>query len=317
VNLAKLDFNLLKMLDALLKDRSVSKAAERLNLSQPTVSHGLKRLREQLNDQLMVRSPRGMDPTPYAESLIDPLSKILTIIEQDILRQDRFDPKTHKRAFTVGVDTHLANTFIPPLVLSILKQAPSCSVHSLLLPADFQHRPFLEGSIDLAIGRASNNPVKMSREFLFRDEFCGIVRKGHPMYKKAISLKELANDFNHIRHYVKGEATTVLDDLLADHQLKRHCPVTISDLQGLNEILLHSDLILVGAVKQILATVDRLNIELPYDIIELPPAVTQRCSSNVDMFWRPQHTSDPAQQWLREHIRTIGSTIASTRIRPE
>ena len=77
MDLAKLDFNLLKVLDALLKDRSVSKAADRLNLSQPTVSHALKRLREQLNDQLLVRSARSMDPTPYAESLIDPLSKIL------------------------------------------------------------------------------------------------------------------------------------------------------------------------------------------------------------------------------------------------
>ncbi|MDG2045634.1 MAG: LysR family transcriptional regulator [Halioglobus sp.] len=313
--LAKLDFNLLKVLDALLKDRSVSKAADRLSLSQPTVSHALKRLREQLNDPLMVRSSRGMDPTPYAESLIDPLSKILTIIEQDILRQDLFDPKTNKRAFTVGVDTHLANTFIPPLVLSILKEAPGCSVHSLLLSANFQHRPFLEGNIDLAIGTASNNPIRMSREFLFRDEICGIVRKGHPMYKKKISLKELANNFNHIRHYVKGETTTVIDDLLADHQLLRHCPVTISDLQGLNEILLHSDLILVGAVKQVLATIDRFNIELPYDIIKLPSAVTERCSSNVDMFWRPQHTTDPAQQWLREHVRTIGSMIASMSIK--
>ena len=316
MDLAKLDFNLLKVLDALLKDRSVSKAADRLNLSQPTVSHALKRLREQLNDQLMVRSSRGMDPTPYAESLIDPLSKILTIIERDILRQDLFNPKTNKRAFTVGVDTHLANTFIPPLVLSILKEAPGCSVHSRLLPADFQHRPFLEGNIDLAIGTASNNPIRMSREFLFRDEICGIVREGHPMYKRKISLKELANDFNHIGYYVKGETTTVIDDLLADHQLVRHCPVTVSDLQGLNEILLHSDLMLVGAVKQVLAIIDRFNIDLPYHIIRLPPVVTERCSSNVDMFWRPQYSNDPAQQWLRQHVREIGSTIASTRIRP-
>ena len=316
MDLARLDFNLLKALDALLKDRSVSKAADRLNLSQPTVSHALKRLREQLNDQLLVRSARSMDPTPYAESLIDPLSKILTIIERDILRQDPFDPKTSERDFTVGVDTHLANTFIPPLVLAILKKAPGCSVHSRLLSADFQHRPFLEGDIDLAIGTASNNPIRMSREYLFRDEICGIVRKGHPMFKRSISLKELANDFDHIGYYIKGETTTIIDDLLADHQLERHCSVTVSDLQGLNEILLHSDLMLVGPVKQVLATIDRFNIDLPYHIIKLPPVVTERYASNVDMFWRPQHSSDPAQQWLREQVRAIGSTIASTKIRP-
>ena len=78
-------------------------------------------------------------------------------------------------------------------------------VHSRLLAADFQHRPYIEGSIDLAIGTASNNPIKLSREFLFRDEICGIVRSGHPKYKKKISLKELANNFEHIGYYIKGE----------------------------------------------------------------------------------------------------------------
>ena len=136
------------------------------------------------------------------------------------------------------------------------------------------------------------------------------------MYKRKISLKELANDFNHIGHYIKGETTTIIDDLLADHQLQRHCPVTVSDLQGVNEILLHSDLMLVGAVKQVLATIDRFNIDLPYHIIKLPPVVTERYASNVNMFWRPQHSDDPAQQWLRKHVRAIGSTIASTKIRP-
>jgi len=314
MDIGKLDLNLLKVLDALLKDRSVSKAAQRLNLSQPAMSHALNRLREQLNDPLMVRGHHGMDPTPYAESLIEPLSKILSLIERDILRQDPFDPQLTERAFTIGVDTHLANTFIPPLVLSVIKNAPHSSVHGRLLPSDFQHRPHLEGGIDLAIGTASNNPIKLAREFLFRDEICGIVRRGHPRYKRKISLKELANNFEHIGYYVKGERTTIIDDLLADHGLQRHCPVTVSDLQGLNEILLYSDLILVGAVKQVLATIDRFGIALPYHIIRLPDVVTERYASNVSMYWRPQDSDDPAQRWLRDYVRDIGSTINSTRV---
>jgi DNA-binding transcriptional LysR family regulator len=314
MDIGKLDLNLLKVLDALLKDRSVSRAAERLNLSQPAMSHALNRLREQLNDPLMRRSAHGMDPTPYAESLIEPLSTILKLIERDVLRQRPFIPQTTERAFTIGVDTHLSNTFIPPLVLSILEGAPNCSVHSRLLPSEFQHRPYLEGGIDLAIGTASNNPVKLPREFLFRDEICGIVRGGHPKYKKKISLKELANNFEHIGYYIKGETTTIIDDLLADNGLQRHCPVTVSDLQGVNEILLYSDLMLVGAVKQVLATIDRFNIELPYHIIKLPRVVTERYTSSVDMFWRPQDSGDAAHGWLREHVRAIGSTIESTEV---
>jgi DNA-binding transcriptional LysR family regulator len=314
MDIGKLDLNLLKVLDALLKDRSVSKAADRLNLSQPAMSHALNRLREQLNDPLMVRSSHGMDPTPYAESLIEPLSRILNIIERDVLRQEPFNSEETERSFTIGVDTHLANTLIPPLVLAILKGAPNSSVHSRLLPPDFQHRPYLEGGMDIAIGTASNNPIKLSREYLFRDEICGIVRRGHPKYKKKITLKELANNFEHIGYYIKGETTTIIDDLLADHGLQRHCPVTVSDLQGINEILLYSDLMLVGAVKQVLATIDRFNIELPYHIIKLPRVVTERYSSNVDMFWRSQDYDDPAHQWLREQVRIIGSTIESTEV---
>jgi len=317
MDIGKLDLNLLKVLDALLKDRSVSKAAQRLNLSQPAMSHALNRLREQLNDPLMVRSYHGVDPTPYAESLIEPLSKILSMIERDILRQEPFDPQTTERAFTIGVDTHLANTFIPPLVLSIIKNAPHSSVHSRLLAADFQHRPYLEGGIDLAIGTASNNPIKLAREFLFRDEICGIVRSGHPKYKKKISLKELATNFEHIGYYIKGETTTIIDDLLADHGLQRHCPVTVSDLQGLNEILLFSDLMLVGPVKQVLATIDRFGIKLPYHIIRLPRIVTERYAADVSMFWRPQDSNDEAHHWLRSHVREIASTIDSKKLDPQ
>jgi DNA-binding transcriptional LysR family regulator len=314
MDIRNLDLNLLKVLDALLKDRSVSRAAERLNLSQPAMSHALNRLREQLKDPLMVRGSYGMDPTPYAESLIEPLSHILKIVERDVLRQEPFDPEKTERSFTVGIDTHLANTFIPPLVTALLAGAPHSTFHSRLLPSDFQHRPYMEGSIDLAIGTASNNPIRLSREYLFRDEICGIVRLGHPRYKKKITLKELAENFEHIGYYIKGETTTIIDDLLADHGLRRHCPVTLSDLQGVNEILLYSDLMLVGAVKQVLATIDRFNIELPYHIIRLPRIVTERYSSNVDMFWRPQDSEDPAHRWLRERVREIGSTIESTEI---
>jgi len=314
MDIGKLDLNLLKVLDALLKDRSVSRAAQRLNLSQPAMSHALNRLRAQLNDPLMVRGAHGVDPTPYAESLIEPLSRILGMIEADILRQKPFDPAHTERAFIIGVDTHLANTFIPPLVLAITRGAPHSSVHGRLLASDFQHRPYLEGGIDLAIGTASNNPIKLSREFLFRDEICGIVRGGHPKYKKRISLKELANNFEHIGYYIKGERTTIIDDLLADHGLQRHCPVTVSDLQGLNEILLFSDLMLVGPVKQVLATIDRFGIELPYHIIRLPRIVTERYASDVSMFWRPQDSDDAAHRWLRDRVREIGATIHSRKV---
>lgn len=314
MSINKLDLNLLKVLDALLKDRSVSRAAERVNLSQPALSHALNRLRDQLNDPLMVRGSHGMEPTPYAESLIEPLSAIINTIERDILRQDPFDPGTTDRAFTVGVDTHLANTIGPPLILSVLEGAPNATFHSRLLPLDFMHRPQLDGGVDLAIGTGSNNPIKLSREFLFRDEIYGIVRAGHPRYKKKVSLKELANNFEHIGYYIKGETTTIIDDLLADNGLARHCPVTVSDLQGVNEILLYSDLMLVGAVKQVLATLDRFDVALPYQLIRLPRVVTERYSSNVDMFWRPQDTDDPAHRWLRERVRAIGATIESTPI---
>ena len=81
-DIGKLDLNLLKVLDALLKERSVTRAADRLNLSQPAMSHALARLRDQLGDPLMVRGSHGMDPTPYAESLIEPLSRILNIVER-------------------------------------------------------------------------------------------------------------------------------------------------------------------------------------------------------------------------------------------
>jgi len=309
MDINKLDLNLLKVFDALMKERSVSRAAERLNLSQPALSYALKRLRSQLGDQIVVRGPQGMEPTPFAENLVEPITQILHLVQDQVLREEKFNPKTTSTVFTIGMDTHHIASIAPAITLQIMKEAPNASICIKLLPFDFMHAPQITGDIDVAIGNAGNNPAKLCKEYLFHEKMVGIVRHDHPKYKKKITLEELANNYDHINYDVKGGSVTVFDDFLSKHNLARNCPVSLSDLQGLYEYISSSDLMFIGGIKQIMYTGKRLSFPDPFQFIQVPDSVTEIYSADTEMFWRPQQNDVPAQQWLRSIISEIGNTI--------
>ena len=312
MDLLKLDLNLLKVFDALMKERHVSRAAERLCLSQPAMSHALKRLREQLGDEIVLRGKHGMEPTNYAESIIAPVSQILHMVENQLLNPEPFQPEVTTRKFTLGVDTHLVPSIVPPIAMQLHKLAPNACLKVNLLPPGFLLKPSLEGDTELAIGTTFNNPNKLLHQHLFTEKIVGLVRKGHPKYRKRATLKQLAKDYEFVDYAVKGEDTTLMDDLMAEHQLTRSVPIVVSDLQGIFEYILWTDLMFIGGIKQATATVKRLGLELPYGVIALPKEFTQRYHSRVDMYWRPQQDKDPGLAWFRSIVAETGALIETS-----
>ena len=190
--LAALDLNLLVVFDAIMRDRSVTRAGQRLGLSQPAMSHALTRLRHMLKDELFVRSPNGMMPTPRAEELAAPIRAALDGLQQS-LEPVQFDPSRATASFRIAVDNYAAIVLVAPIAAHVARNAPGVKL-------DF--RP--SGTIDvlerldrselhLAMGPLGVQGERFSRRRLLQDQFVVVHRKGHPAAKaQEFSTEKLA-----------------------------------------------------------------------------------------------------------------------------
>ena len=190
--LAALDLNLLVVFDAIMRDRSVTRAGQRLGLSQPAMSHALTRLRHMLKDELFVRSPNGMVPTPRAEELATPIRIALDGLQQS-LETVQFDPSKATATFRIAVDNYAAIVLVAPIVAQIAKIAPGVKL-------DFRPSGTLNvleqldrSELHLALGPSGVQGERFSRKRLLQDQFVVVHRKGHPAAKaQEFSTEKLA-----------------------------------------------------------------------------------------------------------------------------
>jgi DNA-binding transcriptional LysR family regulator len=187
--LGAIDLNLLVVFDAIMRERSVTRAGQRLGVSQPAMSHALTRLRHMLKDELFVRSPNGMLPTPRAEQLAAPIRMALDGLQQS-LEPDKFEPARATTTFRVAVDNYAAIVLVAPIAVHVARVAPGVRL-------DFRPSGTLDvlGQLDrselhLAIGPSAVQGERFSGRRLLQDEFVVVHRKGHP----AIRTQELSTD---------------------------------------------------------------------------------------------------------------------------
>jgi DNA-binding transcriptional LysR family regulator len=178
-NLGAIDLNLLVVFDAIMRDRSVTRAGQRLGLSQPAISHALTRLRHMLKDELFVRSPNGMVPTPRAEELATPIRIALDGLQQS-LEPIQFEPSKATTSFRIAVDNYAAIVLVAPIAARIAKIAPGVTL-------DFRPSGTLNvlelldrSELQLAIGPSGVQGERFSRRRLLQDQFVVVHRKGHP-----------------------------------------------------------------------------------------------------------------------------------------
>ena len=190
--LAALDLNLLVVFDAIMRDRSVTRAGQRLGLSQPAMSHALTRLRHMLKDELFVRSPNGMMPTPRAEELATPIRIALDGLQQS-LEPMQFDPSKATATFRIAVDNYAAIVLVAPIAAHVARIAPGVRL-------DFRPSGTLDvleqldrSELHLAIGPSTVQGERFSRRRLLQDQFVVVHRKGHPAAKaREFSTEKLA-----------------------------------------------------------------------------------------------------------------------------
>lgn len=291
MNWRAFDLNLLVVFDAVMQDRSVTRAGRRIGLSQPAMSHALNRLRDLLKDELFVRTPTGMRPTPRAEQLAALLRQTLRELQQ-VLQPETFVPATADRRFSLAINNYAAVVVAPPLVTAVSTAAPSVQL-DLRPSGTLDVIECLDrGDLDLAIGSLDSFGERFACTQLLEDEFVMVMRRRHPAGRGALSAKVLAG-LTHLDPPT-GENTDFLDAWLGERGLTRRIALRAPYLSA-RAILSRSDLAatLSRRIAQEFVRTDRLQIhELP---VKSPVVRTT-------MLWHRRLDEHPAHRWLRDRI---------------
>lgn len=304
MNLGSFDLNLLRVLDALLREGSTVAAGQRTGLSQPAVSAALGRLRGRLDDELFIRRGQGLEPTLYAKSLEIPLREILDGIELMFESPRRFDPATAIASFKISGSDFSAELLMPRLADMVSRQAPGVRVQLVNLVPDSHVDTIERYEVDLALIPATEMPDWAEQQPIFRSRFCVIARHDHPRLHRA-GLKpgdtvpiDLFCDLGHVLFSPEGKLRAMGDAALARVGRERRVAMTMPVFSGVYRAISESDLIALIPYQLALHVADKAGLSI-YE----PPMPVDR--AHLIMAWHKRTTASPGHRWLRDCITDI------------
>ncbi|WP_048441696.1 LysR family transcriptional regulator [Caenimonas sp. SL110] len=300
MQLKDIDLNLLRLFDAVYRVRSVSRAAQLLDMTQPAASQGLARLRALVHDPLFVRSPGGVQPTPKAARLAEPVRQALAMMAQALGDSAGFDPAHSNRTFRIHMSDIGEGRFLPEMMSALREQAPGVRIETLPVPRSAINDALDNGSIDLAFGFLPM--VKdTQRVQLLKDRYVVLLRKGHPFTRKRRTGKALLESLRELEFVaVRSHADTlrIVQELNLEDRLRlvtEHFMVLPSIVRGCD---------LAAVMPRNIA----LGFEGGYSIIE--PAFPKR-DFTVSLHWSKRFEAEAGNRWLREVVLAIFRTPAS------
>jgi DNA-binding transcriptional LysR family regulator len=317
VDLGRIDLNLLRVLDVIYEERNLVRAGLRLHLSQSAVSHALARLRETLEDELFVRTGRGLEPTARALLLAPQLRDALSRIERSLGVQP-FDPRSSTRRFVIAANDHITVAFVARLSQRLERHAPAISL--VIRPStrlDLAEQIDV-GRIDLAIGVFAQVPQRLQSQTLATLPEVLVMRKGHPAARRRMTLAELCkypllaisvggNEDGAVDGFIleRGLARQsemfnrrALEDAFGSAGVKPNFRVTVPHSLSIPSLLVHSDMISIvpaTLAREFASGKTVLVRELPY-----------RSEGTVlRAVWHRRNEHDPACAWLRDEVRKV------------
>lgn len=297
VNISSIDLNLLAVFDAVMKCRTTTRAAECLGLTQPAISHALKRLRILFNDPLFVRTPRGMMPTPTAVELAHDVSSLLRQAEALFNREKAFVPGTSKRQFVVGLSDYASFVVLPGLLGRLAVDAPGVSLAVKSTCHSEGTAMLEEGGAELIIGNFPSMPPHLRREVLFQESFLCAGRSGHPGLTGKLTIKRYT-ELEHLQISTRGEPHGYVDAVMNKRGLARTIKVTVPYFLTAPFLLRHSNLVLTEP-RRLLEPMRKI---LGLVVVEPPFAIP--CFT-VTQEWHSRFDCDAGHMWLRDMIRKV------------
>ena len=308
MDLRELDLNLLVVFNQLLLDRSVSIAAEKLGLTQPAVSNALKRLRAAMKDELFLRTSRGMEPTPYALHLAEPVIYALGALQTALTTRDSFDPLTSTRNFQLAMTDIGEMYFMPPLMVALSKAAPKVRVSTVRPHAGNLREDMASGTVDLALGLLPNLQAGFFQRRLFRHKYVCVFRRGHPVAKSPMTLKQFS-ELDHVGVVAANTGHGEVDGLLERAGIQRNLCLILPHFIAVGHVLQQTDLI--ATLPERFAE----RCEAPFGLVTSPHPV-RLPDIAINLFWHAKVNRDPANLWMRQLLVELFADTEDKKLPP-
>jgi DNA-binding transcriptional LysR family regulator len=297
MNLSSIDLNLLKALHALLETHSVSKAAAQLNVTQPAVSHALKRLRDLFRDPLIVRQGAVMEPTATALQLKAPLAALIAGTQSLLTIANRFDPAKDARTFRLAMSDAMTVEALPKIVASVRARAPLVDLvverGGPIQSCDL----LINDRADAALGVIPQLPQMLRSQELYRDELVCIADRSNRFLKRGRLSPQAFLRCPHVTMAESSDSGIQLDDILKSMGLKRRIAVTVPHYLAIPAAVAGTDLVSHSRRKllqmlRVTGNLVAMPVPVPFQVPELV----------FSLVWHPRHELDAAHVWLREVI---------------
>ncbi len=295
-----IDANLLVSLDALLREGSVTRAAERVGLTQSAMSHALSRLRAHLDDPLLVRAGRHMVLTPKAEALAPRVARIVNEMASIFDSADSFRPESIARSFHIKTTDHMLFVLLPAIDQILNNEAPDVDLVVTAM-ADSGIESLRSGTSDLAIGVFPDVPTDVREQTLFLDRFVCLVRADHPVATQGLTLSRY-KDMTHVLVAPRGKPVGIVDQALSEQGIKRRIARSVPHFLIAPFIVSRSD-----AVVTMSERLSRNMLEiLPLAMLEPPVSLAPY---PLSMAWHERCDKDPAHRWIRDVLMRAAARL--------
>ena len=296
MNIKNFDLNLLVIFKTLYEERNVTKASKKIGITQPAMSNALNRLRYLVKDELFIRGPKGMRPTPRANELSSPIQTALNNLELS-LSSINFDPKTTKKLYRISISDDVAPLILPNLINFLEKESPDSSLRIRSEQGSEAIKLLDSNDIDFAIGRFEMVSTRFESIDLYTEKYVCMMNSDHPLAKdKKLSIEQYLSS-KHLRVAPAGTPIAPIDRSLSQLNLEREILARIDLVTMAPLILKKSDLILTLPSK----TAQRMAKNYNFSIAELPIGLEQR---QTKLLWHKELTNHPAYDWIKSQLRT-------------
>lgn len=297
------DLNLLPTFIALMEERNVTRAAERLGITQPALSNALARLRVMLRDPLFIRERYGIQPTQKAQELAPVIAAALASLDDVILGQQDFDPAQADRLVTIAPNSYVEFVLIPAIVTRLREQAPGIKLRLTPFGTDLAETGVMSGATTMVLGRILDPPDNLVVQHLMEEGLSCVVRADHPDIGDSIS-REQYEHMKHVNMLPPGRLRAGLFQMLDRQGLRRDVAVSVTHFLAIPEMVAVTDYCatLPNLICRHLVRDGRLKVlPAPVDLGTFP----------VEMAWHVRYRQDPAHRWLRSLVGEVARDLSA------
>lgn len=293
----KIDLNLFTVFEAIYSEGSLTRAAARLNLTQPAISHALGRLRDRLDDPLFIRHGHKMRPTPLAQNLLPEIQSALAQLNQAMQHAHGFDPTQANKTFTLAMRDVIEATLLPPLVKQINDIGPNIAVASVTMERKSLDAKLASGEWDFALDVLRPSPASIKQQKLIEDELV-VLRRANGNQSGEMSQDDYLNA-QHIVVSSRPSGPSLVDYALSALGLKRDIALRCQHYFAASQVVASSDLWLTMPKRYGQLLAERFS---DIELIDLPFATS---SVDVYLYWHATHNNDASSKWFRNFLQNI------------